>query len=125
MAKVLIVDDEPMYREIIQEAISEQGHHVEVASDGHDATEISEHSCPDVLVVDWMLQNDRSGLEVSASLRESNPDLVTIIITGFPARELRAQAAEAHVFAFLEKPFELDDLRDTVRRAVRSRATKE
>ncbi len=125
MAKVLVVDDEPMYRENLQEVISDEGHDVEVAVNGHNAIEIGERFCPDVLIVDWMLQNDLSGLDVSESLRESNPRLTTIIITGFPAQKLRLQAEESKVFAFLEKPFELDDIRETVRRATKSETRKE
>lgn len=125
MAKVLVVDDEPMYRENLQEVISEQGHDVETAQDGRSAIEVAERFCPDVLIVDWMLQNDLSGLEVSESLRESNPRLTTIIITGYPAQELRTRAEKSGVFAFLEKPFELDDIRETVRRATKSETRKE
>ncbi len=125
MAKVLIVDDERMYRESLQEVISDEGHDVEIAVDGHDAVEIAKRFCPDVLIADWMLQNDVCGLEVSGSLREFNPRLTTIIITGYPAQELRTRAEKSKVFAFLEKPFELDELRDAVRKATKSRALKE
>ncbi len=125
MAKVLVVDDEPMYRENLQEVISEQGHDVEMAHDDRSAIEVAERFCPDVLIVDWMLHNDLCGLEVSESLRESNPYLTTIIITGYPAQELRNQAEKSGVFAFLEKPFELDDIRETVRRATKSETRKE
>lgn len=125
MAKVLVVDDEPMYRENLQEVISDEGHDVEVADNGRNAIEIAERFCPDVLIVDWMLQNDLSGLEVSEFLRESNSRLTTIIITGYPAQELRGRAEKSGVFAFLEKPFELDDIRETVRRATKSGTRKE
>ncbi len=125
MARVLVVDDEPMYRKNLQEVISDEAHEVETAHDGHSAIEIAERFCPDVLIVDWMLQNDLSGLDVSEALRASNPRLTTIIMTGYPAQELRVQAEESKVFAFLEKPFDLDDIRETVRRATKSETKKE
>ncbi len=125
MAKVLVVDDEPMYRENLQEVISEQGHDVETAHDGRSAIEVAKRSCPDVLIVDWMLQNDLCGLEVAETLQALNPRLATIIITGYPAQELRNQAEASKVFAFLEKPFELDDIREAVRRAKKSGIRKE
>ena len=124
MAKVLVVDDEVGYREGLRDVISDEGHDVEVAASSYDALEIAKRFCPDVLIVDWMLQNDLSGLDVSESLRESNPHLTTIIITGYPAQELRSQAEGFEVFAFLEKPFELDDIRNTVRKAT-ARKTRE
>ncbi|UCE59461.1 MAG: response regulator [Phycisphaerales bacterium] len=125
MARVLVVDDEPMYRENLQEVIAEEGHDVQVADNGHKAIEIAGRFCPDVLIVDWMLRNDICGLEVSKFLRESNPHLITIIITGYPTQDLRTQAEEAKVFAFLEKPFELGDIRDAVRKATQVGTGKE
>ena len=120
MAKVLIVDDEPMCREFLSLAISKQGHDVQCAGSGHEAIEIGESFCPDVLIADWMLMDDLCGLEVSESLRESNPNMATIIITGFPSQELRIRAKESNVFAFLEKPFGLDVIREAVCRATMS-----
>lgn len=117
MAKVLVVDDESGYRERLQEVILGEGHDVQIAAGSHDALEVAKRFCPDVLIVDWMLQNDLCGLDVSESLRKSNPHLTTIIITGYAAQELRDRAEGFEVFAFLEKPFELDDLRNALRRA--------
>jgi len=117
VAKVLVVDDEPGYRKALQEVISAEGHSVEIAANSQDAFEIAERSCPDVLIVDWMLENALCGLEVSESLRKLNHRLTTIIITGYLGNELRARAEESNIFAFLEKPFELDDIRKLVRRA--------
>ncbi len=120
MVKVLVVDDEPMYRKNLQGVIFDEGHDVEVAVNGDNAIEIAERFCPDVLIVDWMLQNDLCGLDVAETLRGLNPRLATIIITGYPSQELRIQADAFKVFAFLEKPFELDELREIVRRATKS-----
>ena len=125
MAKVLIVDDEPMYRENLEEVISDEGHDVETADNGRNAIATCKRFCPDVLIVDWMLQNALSGMDVAGSLRVSNPRLTTIIITGYPSQELRVQAEKSGVFAFLEKPFGLDGIREIVRRATKSGTRKE
>ncbi len=124
MAKVLVVDDEPMYRKTLQEVLSAEGHNVEIAADGRSAIEIGQRFDPDVLIADWILQSSLSGLEVSEALRVTSPGLRTIIITGFPAKKLRVAAKKSGVFAFLEKPFELDVIRETVRSAMRRETLK-
>ncbi len=125
MAKVLVVDDEPMYCEDLTEVMSEEGHDVETADNGRNAIATGKRFCPDVLIVDWMLQNALSGMDVAESLRVSNPRLTTIIITGYPSQELRVQAEKFGVFAFVDKPFELDGIREIVRRAAKSGTRKE
>ncbi len=66
MTKVLVVDDEPGYRKALQEVIAAAGNSVEVAANSHDAFEIAERFCPDVLIVDWMLENALCGLPCAA-----------------------------------------------------------
>lgn len=117
MAKVLVVDDEPDYRSKLKSLLTAEGYQVETAEDGVRAIELARAFRPDVLVADWMLRSSRHGIQVCESLRHTLPSLVTILITGYPTEQLRADAARAAVFAFLEKPFEADELRDAVRRA--------
>ncbi|NUQ47943.1 MAG: response regulator, partial [Phycisphaerae bacterium] len=116
MAKVLVVDDEPDYRSQLKSLLTAEGYQVETAEDGVRAIELARAFRPDVLVADWMLRSSRHGIQVCESLRHTLPSLVTILITGYPTEQLRADAARAAVFAFLEKPFEADELRDAVKR---------
>ena len=120
MSKVLIVDDEAHYRQHLANALARDTHVVEVAANGRDAIALGCRFRPNVLVVDWMLKNHIHGLHVTETLQAVLPDLRAILITGFPSDDLRANASHAGIDAFIEKPFDLDQLRAAVRDAAGS-----
>ncbi len=121
MPNVLIVDDEPDYRELLRAMLSREGYAVETARDANEALAIQKFFEPQVVIVDWMLRNKLHGLDVIALLRNAGVDFESIIITGYPSDSLTAQIAESNVFAFLEKPFNATELRTVVRDALISR----
>lgn len=118
MAKVLVVDDERDYREQLEMILSHAGHETRSAGSGREAIDIGARFRPDVLVADWMLKGTIHGLHVSAALRVVWAGLRTILITGFASSDLRAEAAKAGLYGFVEKPFELDDIVEAVGLAV-------
>jgi CheY-like chemotaxis protein len=72
---------------------------------------------PDVLIVDWQLRDDFDGFDVTNKLRETIPNLSTILITGYPAPNLEPKAMGSQIKAVLYKPFSVEDLREAVRKA--------
>ena len=118
MARVLVVDNELGFREHLKRLFSADGYDVETAASGAEAIESAGRFDPDVLVTDWILKDHLDGLDVSRSLRELNPRLATILITGYPSPELKTEAKAAHVAAFFKKPFDPEKLQDAVRRAI-------
>jgi DNA-binding NtrC family response regulator len=117
MPKVLIVDDEPQYGAYLRDWLSREGHEVKAVTTAEDAIDFGAHWRPSVLVADWMLSSPLDGLQVSEAVRAVNPNLRTILITGYPSRELRARAEQANVFSFIEKPFSLTEVAGAVRQA--------
>ncbi|UCG16347.1 MAG: response regulator [Phycisphaerales bacterium] len=114
MPKVLVVDDEPRYRDHISRALSLDGHDVQTAASGRTGICVGSRFRPEVLVADWMLQNHVHGLHVSEVLRTVVPELRTILITGFASQDVKSAAGRQRVSKFFEKPFELADLRAAV-----------
>jgi DNA-binding NtrC family response regulator len=121
MSKVLVVDDEQIYREELELALSSHGHEVRTAGSGREAVEVGARYRPDVLVADWMLKNDIHGLHVADVLSLVKPEVQTILITGFASPDLVAGAEQADVFEFIEKPFEADRIVGAVSRASATR----
>jgi DNA-binding NtrC family response regulator len=117
MAKVFVVDDEDSYCQHLAWAISAAGHEVKTARDGRSALQIGRAFCPDVLIADWMLRDQFDGIGLAAALREVNPRLTTIIISGYLASDLVNEPGASGVFAFVQKPFDLNDIRDILERA--------
>lgn len=116
--RLLIVEDEATTRQYLARTFEELGYDVLVASSGREAIDAGARFRPDVLVADWMLRNHYHGLDVCEVLGQVNPNLRTILVTGFPSRDLVEDAEQARVYRFLQKPFELEDLEDAVRAAL-------
>ena len=117
MAKILVVDDEPGYRDPLQFILSEEGFEVEVAADGRRALDVAKRFVPDVLIVDWMLGSDMDGLEVAEALGAANPALRVIVISGYPHASLEARVASLPSARLLPKPFEISALLAAVHEA--------
>lgn len=118
MATVLIVEDEDSLRETLSRYLAHEGHDVIAAASGHEALEAGFGASPDVLIADWMLKNHIHGLHVSEVFRALHPKLNTILITGFPSRDLVEESDRCGVMRLLEKPFDLKDLQEAVQVAV-------
>ncbi|MFN8392613.1 MAG: response regulator [Bdellovibrionota bacterium] len=117
MASVLVVEDTPDYCAEIAAVLEREGHQVRSATGSREAIAIGCTFRPDVLVTDWLLNEEMNGIEISNALRLVYPELRTIVITGFASDDLRRDVERSDVFAFLEKPFHLAEIRDSVNRA--------
>jgi CheY-like chemotaxis protein len=112
---LLLVDDEPELRSLIEEILRGQGYRVLTAADGHEALALAaRHPGPiDLLVTDVMMIPMR-GPELAARLTAVRPALKVLFISGsFDPRE--ASTIQAAGGAFLAKPFPPDVLVRTVR----------
>jgi len=118
MAKVLIVDDESSYLHYISAHLVREGHEVETAASGEEGIRVGFTFAPDLLIADWLLEDDGAGIRVAEVLRQRNPALRTILITGFSSEQVREKAASSHVFCYVEKPFDMDELAGAVREAL-------
>jgi len=116
--RLLIVDDEPSYREYLERYLSREGYDVRTAGSGREAFDVSREFDPEILLADWMLKDHMHGLEVGTVLRKRNPKLRILLMTGFPSAEIREEADRACVFLFLEKPFGLDEVAEAIAQAV-------
>lgn len=120
MAKVLIVDDEPAFREILCRQALRLGHEVETAADAASAVECGRWFGPDILFVDWMLKSELNGFDVVRLLRQDAPDLITIVISGDLSFELPSELMETGEVSFLPKPFGLADFKTALDDAIAS-----
>ena len=116
--KILIVDDEPTYREYLKRFLSRDGLDVRTAETGAEAIEVSREFAPDILLADWMLRCEMHGIEVGEALRRQWPDLRILLMTGFPTADLQAEAERVGIDGFLEKPFSLEDLSSAIKDAL-------
>jgi two-component system response regulator RegA len=116
--RVLIVDDEPRMRELLNRAVGGWGFDVTTAKSGEEALRLAAEHPPHIALLDLDLPGI-GGLETFTKLRERQPDLQGIILTGFGSLDAARQAIHLDVVEFLTKPAPLGDLEHALDRAIR------
>jgi two-component system nitrogen regulation response regulator NtrX len=104
MTSVLIIDDEPNIRRMIGALIGAEGYEVRDANDGAAAVAAAEESGPDIALLDLMMPGPLDGLATLARLREIDPDLPVIMMSGRAGLADAVRATKLGAFNFLEKP---------------------
>lgn len=114
---ILVVDDDPSVRDSLELLLKMDGHHVAAAADGEQAAErvARDGVRPDMVIVDYNLSRDVTGLQVIARLRETfGHDLPALILTGDRSTALRNISLQN--CAQLGKPAKLEELTQTIQR---------
>ena len=109
MAKILVVDDEPIPCRMLQHFLTGEGHDVRTALDADEAVAVAQQFRPDLLIADWLLK-DKTGLDVALAIRDELPQARVIFTTGLPANIVAEKARAASNVSVLEKPFDLETL---------------
>jgi DNA-binding response OmpR family regulator len=116
--RILIVDDEPGVRFVLQKTLAAEGYRLELAADGGEAIRMLEGGEFDVLLVDLKMM-PVDGLQVINALRAKKLDAAVIILTAHSTIESAVEALRLGAFDYLFKPAEPAVIRERVREAVR------
>jgi CheY-like chemotaxis protein len=110
MAKILVIDDEPPVRRLIQLMLGRDGHEVAEAADGAEGLALIGQDPPDIVITDILMPN-KEGIETIREMRRLAPGLPILVISGNPESALYLEMAKllgAH--AALAKPFRSAEL---------------
>ncbi|MFH1807828.1 MAG: response regulator [Pseudomonadota bacterium] len=102
--RVLVVDDEPVIRGVLQQLLVREGFVVDVTAVAESARQRLEETAYDLLVVDKNLPG-MSGLDLIAELQDLGHDVPAVLITGYPSVESITAALRAGAVDYIEKPF--------------------
>ncbi|HJV66389.1 MAG TPA: response regulator [Geomonas sp.] len=119
---LLIVDDEPVIRDLCKRALRD--YEVIEADDGEEAFAIFLRGGIDVILTDVMMPK-LDGLEFLKKVKEQEPTVVVIMMTGFADKELILKALKADADDFINKPINLLQLKSAVDKALEKKALKE
>ena len=123
-AHVLVVDDEPVVRDVLAAWLDDEGYECAAAGGVSEALERAATRPFDVAVLDLMLP-DGDGVSLARQLREADHELALIMVTGMRRFDTAVEGMRLNVSDYLLKPFTRQQLVQTVDRAVRWReATK-
>jgi DNA-binding NtrC family response regulator len=114
--KVLLVDDEKEFVDLLGERMSARGMEVSSTTSAADALKIAEEQTFDAIVLDLMMP-EMDGLEVLKNLKAKRPELQVILLTGHGTIEKGVEAMRLGAMDFVEKPADLDTLTEKIKKA--------
>ncbi len=109
MAKVLLVDDEKDFRDVLAQRMSNQGLDVDTAESGPRAIEMIDSKLYDAVIVDLAMP-EMDGLETLQRLLKKQPNLQIIVLTGQASVAKGVEAMKMGAVDFLEKPAKIESL---------------
>ncbi len=127
MASILVIDDNPEFREILRKHLEATGHSVALAENGEQGLAVLERGGMDIVLTD-ILMPQRDGVEVLREAKRRWPSLPVIAISGggwIGANELLSMAEKLGADQVLQKPVRRDDLLQAVDEALRANLKKQ
>lgn len=111
---LLIVDDQAGVRRFLSEAFTAEGYNVETASSGIEAIKKASAKLPSLILLDVKMPV-MSGLETLEGLRQIDPDIPVVMMTAYGELDIIAEAKKRGVKCYINKPFDLNEVRYLVR----------
>src|SRR5881296_1614632 len=119
-ARVLVIDDEPIIRDVLQEILSREGYVIDSSPDAESWLEALESGRHDLIILDLMLPGI-GGFETLKEIKRRDPDSVVVMITAYGSVETAVQAMRMGAHDYLTKPFKNEDVLRTLSTGLRHR----
>lgn len=118
--KIMVIDDELGFRELAAFEFGARGYQVVTAADGQEAVLKAGNKDIDVVISD-MAMPKLGGLDTLTALKNIDPKIEVIIVTGFATLENAVESMKRGAYDFITKPFQVEDLARLVSRALEKR----
>jgi DNA-binding NtrC family response regulator len=122
-ANILIIEDNEDLCQTLADVMSKDGQKVRTAFTGEDGLEILKKDIIDLVLLDIKLP-DLNGIKILENIKELDPDILVIMITALNDARPAVEALKAGAYDYLMKPFELDELRLVVAKALETHSLK-
>jgi len=117
METILIVDDEKNYLVVLEALLSAEGYEIVTASDAKMAVTILREADIDLVITDMKMPG-MSGMELLEECQKINSEIPVIMMTAFGTIEMAVEAMKKHAYDYIQKPFENETLKLTVKKAI-------
>jgi len=121
---ILVVDDELSMREYLELMLTREGYAVTTAESGKAANALLEKQFFDLVLLDIRL-GDISGLDVLRKAKAQHPKTIVIMISAYATAENAVEAMNEGAYDYLPKPFDNDELKDTIAKALQLKTLKD
>jgi DNA-binding NtrC family response regulator len=119
-AHLLVVDDDPVTIDLLKEVLSKEGYEVSTALSGEEAIAQGMDHSFDIIITDVRM-GEKDGMEVLRFFKKNTPDTTVIMITAFGSIETAIEAIREGAYDYISKPFKLEEIKFTIRRALEQR----
>ena len=120
LAHLLIVDDDPVTVDLLREVLSKEGYEVTTALSGEEAISQGTGNLFDIVITDVRM-GEKDGMDVLRFFRRTSPETSVIVVTAFGSIDTAIEAIREGAFDYISKPFKLEEIRITVKRALDQR----
>lgn len=117
MPRILIVDDEDSVCQMLRDVLEDEGYRVEIALDGHEALRKMKSLDVDAVLLDIRMPG-LDGMQVLKLAQEAGITVPVVLITAYGTTETAIQAMKLGAFDYVLKPFNIEELLMTIKKAV-------
>jgi two-component system response regulator AtoC len=114
--QILVADDDSSIRSLLKQVLADEGYAVLEAATGTEVVERVGEAHPDLVIMDVRMP-ELDGIEALPKVKSSSPGTAVLIMTAFGSSNAAIKAMELGAFDYITKPFELDKISHTVKRA--------
>ena len=111
--RILAVDDQRYFRELLEGMLTEEGFEVQTASGGAEALEILDRAAFDILLTDLVMP-EMDGNELVNRVKQRNPDQDIVVVTGVVDVKTAVDSIKLGASEYLLKPFDRETLASTL-----------
>jgi two-component system response regulator HydG len=118
--KILVVDDEPSHRRMIEAVLDAEGYEIKQADNGQAAIEAVEDRFYDLVIMDIRMPKV-GGIEALKKIKEISPGIPIILMTAYASVGTAVEALKSNAYDYLTKPLDIEELKILVAKALRFR----
>jgi signal transduction histidine kinase/CheY-like chemotaxis protein len=122
-ARVLVIDDDDVFRSVVADSLLQSGCRVDEAGSGNEGLELFSSGDYDIVLTDLGME-DMSGWEVAEKIKERSPKTPVALMSGWSAKFSKKRLRERGIDFIITKPFKIDELRNLVHKAVSMNRSK-
>lgn len=119
-ARILVLDDDPDMRDLLREVLTSHGYDVVAVTRGEEAVQEAARRPFDLIVADIRMEG-MDGLEALERTKQQQPDIGSLVVSGYASDEEVARARNLQVGGYLKKPFRMNEFLNLVRGELRGR----